>query len=47
MDIWLWIAIAVIIGAVVALRVYRKPDPFDHDGDGKSGGSLPKSKRPK
>jgi hypothetical protein len=23
----------------------RKKDPFDHDGDGKPGGSLPKSKR--
>lgn len=22
-----------------------EPDPFDHDGDGKPGGSLPKAKR--
>ncbi len=24
---------------------FGKPDPLDHDGDGKKGGSLPKSAR--
>jgi hypothetical protein len=26
-------------------QMAKKKDPFDHDGDGRPGGSLPKSKR--
>lgn len=26
-------------------KVKAKADPFDHDGDGKPGGSLPKAQR--
>lgn len=36
---------APVVGAVDSLATSSAPDPFDRDGDGKPGGSLPQSER--
>lgn len=45
MGLWSWLTEIFSAKAVISFDQTGRTDAFDHDGDGKAGGSKPASKR--